>query len=138
MHIKYTYANLSTYVCFADGEDVPIAQMEPRRVVQSADNLERFITYWLDHLPDLSDMPIIGPSQLMFWKKRNKSDRKRAHPKLGGLAAKWFNIAIDYGCEHNKWPVIFTDDDGDKNDLVMEFIVVVWVRYVSQMVLTRP
>ena len=55
------------------------------------------------------------------------------HSILEGLAAKWFNVSLDYATEHNKWPVRFRDGDENKTDLVPEFVVVVWLRYVSQM-----
>ena len=53
---------------------------------------------------------------------------------MRGTCGKWLNIAYNFALEHGKVPVRFKDGDDVTNDLVPEFTVTVWVKYVSLMV----
>jgi len=115
--------------------------------------LKVFIKYWKDRLPDMTDVPKYNPDQLSFWIRHRKHVKKKAkkvkkpHRLLRGVCAKWFNLALDFAIEQNRWPVKIqlqnsSDDPSDgpmieEIDLTVSFILVVWVHYSSNMY-TRP
>ena len=50
-----------------------------------------------------------------------------------GLCAQYVNDAIDSAMALNFWPVMFTEPDGTKSELVTEFTIAVWAKYCSRM-----
>jgi len=54
-----------------------------------------------------------------------------------GLCAKWCNESVDFAISHNKWAVQFVQDDGAKVNLINEFAVTMWLRYITLM-RTKP
>ena len=120
-------------------EDVAVEEeynsdMQPRRICLENQLVDRHVDYWLNHLPDLSDLPVIQHTQLQFWLKQKKRDKTKAHRFLKGLKASWTNASVDFAISQNKWPVIFTDAEGDTVDLVDEFVLIFWVSYARHMV----
>ena len=111
-----------------------IQEMLPRQICLSRKLLDLHVEYWLNNMPDMSDLPTIKHSQLQFWMKQKKKDRTKAHRYLKGLKASWTNASVDFVVSQNKWPVIFEDQDGDVVDLVDEFVLIFWVSYVRHMV----
>ena len=95
------------------------------------------VNYWLNHLPDMTDLPVIRHTDLQFWMKQKKTDRTKAHRNLKGLKAAWVNASVDFVVSQNRWPVIFEDADGGVVDLVDEFALIFWVSYVRHMVCIR-
>ena len=58
----------------------------------------------------------------------------RVHRQFEGLCAQHFNEALDFAISHNLWPVTFTSPDNKKRELVTEFTVGTWSKYISRMV----
>jgi len=110
-------------------------------VVKHADAyLTKFLAYWENKLPDLTDLPQFAPDQLSFWvrhrkrvtKKNRRVKVKKPHRLLQGVCAKWLNMSLDWAIKHNKWPVrIYVDSE--MTDLTIPFILVVWVYYAANM-----
>ena len=115
-------------------ENGPIKLARASFIVASDKLLERHINYWLTRMPDITDKPDIPDSNMMFWTKQKRKSRLKGHSSLGGVCGCWLNTALDYAIEKNKWPVRFKDTRGVLNDLVPEFCLTVWVRYVALMV----
>jgi len=113
---------------------VPIENILPRRICQDPKLIDEHVAYWLNHMPDMTDLPTIDHKQLQFWMKQKKKDRTKAHRKLQGLKASWTNASIDFVISQNRWPVVFEDDEGRIVDLVEEFVLIFWVSYVRHMV----
>ena len=116
---------------------VPIQDTLPRRICLQPDLIDQHVNYWLNHMPDMTDLVVIRHSDLQFWMKQKKTDRTKAHTKLKGLKAAWVNASVDFVISQNRWPVIFEDDDGRIVDLVDEFVLLFWVSYVRHMVCMR-
>lgn len=90
--------------------------------------------YWLDGMPDMTDMPTISSEKLGLWNKIKKSDRGKPFGPAPGLKGAWMLQALDFAASHNCWAVVLVDDDGAiVRDLVPAFILTVWVKYVSLM-----
>ena len=96
--------------------------------------IDKHVEYWLDHMPDMSDLPVVRHGDLQFWTKQKRKDRTKAHRFLKGLKASWTNASVDFVISQNKWPVIFTNTDGKVVDLVDEVVLIFWVSYVRHMV----
>ena len=63
--------------------------MEPRLVVMDVKTTKKFVKYHLTlGLPDITDLPEVPHDSMLYWKKRNKKDRKQPHSILKGLCAK--------------------------------------------------
>jgi hypothetical protein len=88
----------------------------------------------LDHLPDISHFPEITTKQMQIWSKMRKKDRGKPFGPLPGVKGAWMNTAMDFAAKHAKWAVIAVERNGKKTDLTLGTIVVIWLRYVSQMV----
>ena len=56
---------------------------------------------------------------------------------MKGVCGAWMNAAYDYAISNNKWAVVFRDARGETLDLLTEFTVTVWIKYVSLMVCRR-
>ena len=95
---------------------------------------DQHVDYWLDNMPDLTDLTVLRHTDLKFWSKQRKKDKTKAHRFLKGLKASWTNSSVDFAIAQNKWPVLFEDSDGDTVDLVDEFVLIFWVAYVRHMV----
>ena len=96
--------------------------------------IDKHVEYWLDHMPDMSDLPVVRHGDLQFWTKQKRKDNTKAHRFLKGLKASWTNASVDFVISQNKWPVIFTNTDGKVVDLVDEVVLIFWVSYVRHMV----
>ena len=127
-----------THICrdevSAVDKDTPIRVVRPDLICSSDELLEKHIRYWVDRMPDISDKPQMPPSEMKFWKKQARKSRLKPHPSLPGVCAVWLNGAIDFAIKNNKWPVRFKDANGVSNDMVPDFTVTVWVKYVTKMV----
>ena len=120
--------------------------MDPRAVLNGGTLLhEKFVKYWVNNLPDVSDRPDIKPEKIRFWMMDDKTSSRRsrkgkkkrypaAHSRLSGMRGKPCNDAIDFGIESNKWCVIFKDADGVTVNLVDVCIAYCWLYYIAQMV----
>ena len=87
----------------------------------------------MSNLPDISDFPTIAPEDTHFWLKTKRQTRIRPHSNLKGMAAKWTNASVDYAMGMNKWCVKFVDAGGHKHNLIPEFIVTMWLKYLTLM-----
>ena len=110
-----------------------------------------FLALWKQHLPDLSDLPTFDPVEesLSFWlrylkkkdlarrkgKKRKKA--KKPHRILKGVCAQWLNQGVDFAISNNEWCVRVLSEDRELTDLTINFILLVWAYYASNMY-TRP
>ena len=112
----------------------PIEDMLPRHICDDPKLIDKHVTHWLNHLPDMTDLPVIQHAQLQFWMKQKKKDRTKAHRSLKGLKASWVNSSVDFVVSQNRWPVIFEDGEGRVVDLIDEFVLIFWVSYVRHMV----
>ena len=119
----------------------PSGSIRPSAAVRDPEVFETFVDYWLDHLPDLTDCPVIRAEDLCFWRKSvkgHRKDRRKAHCLLPGLNAQKMNESIDFAISKNIWPVEFyTDKDTSSetlHELVSKFAVAVWVFYCAKMV----
>ena len=113
---------------------VQIQDMLPRRICVDGKLLDEHIDYWLSHMPDLTDLPVIRHNQLQFWMKQKQKNNTKAHRSLKGLKASWTNASVDFAISQNKWPVMFENLVGEMVDLVDEFVLTFWVSYVRHMV----
>jgi hypothetical protein len=113
--------------------------MEPRSIVNDRVLQERVIDHYtkVKNIPDVSDKPTIPDENMGLWQKQKTKSRLKAHSLMRGVCGKWLNNSYDYAIANNKWPVRFKDRAGVTIDLVMEFTVTVWTKYVSQMVRIR-
>ena len=122
-----------------------ITLIEPRVVIRDLTLVRKFVSHFVDHLPDISHRPDIDPKSVQLWMKDdpNTITRRRKsvkHPKrryaathslLFGMCGKDTNKAIDFAIECNYWCVTFEDEDGDLIDLVDDCIVCVWLHYMA-------
>ena len=108
--------------------------MLPRRICADPKLIDQHVNHWLNHMPDMTDLPVIAHALLQFWTKQQKKDRTKAHRDLKGLKASWVNASTDFGISQNRWPVIFEDGEGLTVDLVDEYVLIFWVSYVRHMV----
>ena len=122
---------------FPTCSQVPIQDTLPRQICLKPELIDAHVNYWLNHMPDLTDLPCIRHTDLQFWMKQKKCDRTKAHRNLKGLKAAWVNASVDFVISQNRWPVIFEDGDGGMVDLVDEFALIFWVSYVRHMVSIR-
>ena len=116
-------------------DDIGIEDILPRHICRDGLLLSDHTDYWLENLPDMTDLAVIRHDQLQFWTKQKRKDKTKAHTSLKGLKASWTNASIDFCISQNKWPVIFEDENGQVVDLSDEFVLVFWVSYVRHMVL---
>ena len=117
-------------------EEIPVENKQPREICKDPSLISTHIDYWLNHMPDMSDAPVIRHADLKFWSRQQRSKKKdttKAHRFLKGLKASWVNASVDFVLSLNKWPVIFVDSDGDTVDLTVEVILVFWVSYLRYM-----
>ena len=112
---------------------VDVRTAPPRIIIRHKQLAEKFIKYWMLHLPDISEFPTIEPKATQFWLKTKRQTRIRPHRNLRGMAAKWTNEAVDYVMSFNKWCVQFQDASGRKHNLIPEFIVTMWLKYLTLM-----
>ena len=113
----------------------PVEDCMPRIIWAKREQLmDLHVAYWLQHYPDMTDMPVIAHDALRFWTKQKKVDRTKPHRFLKGTKASWTNGALDCAISCNKWPVVFLNRDDKEVDLVDDFILVFWPCYVKQMV----
>ena len=117
-----------------EADDTKIQDMLPRQICQSASLISHHIDYWLENLPDMSDMPTIRHTDLKFWSKQKSKDTTKGHRFLKGLKASWVNASVDFVLSMNMWPVIFEDRDGNTVDLTDEVVLTFWVSYLRHMV----
>ena len=96
----------------------------------------RHSDHWSEecNMPDVSDRPSIAHTDMQLWKKQRRKSRLKPHSTCPGSCGKWLNTSYDFALEYGKVPVRFKDKDDVLNDLMPEFVVTVWVRYVSLMV----
>ena len=112
---------------------VPVQARLPRQICENKELVNKHVDFWLTHMPDLTDLPVIKHTDLLFWAK-HKKDKTKPHRFLQGLKASWVNASIDFVISQNKWPVLFDDRHGHAVDLRNEFVLVFWVSYVRYMV----
>ena len=62
----------------------PATLTSARRVIKNKNYIAAFIKYWVSNQPDVTDMPDIKPSALLFWKKHNTKDHTKAHRLFPG------------------------------------------------------
>ena len=93
----------------------------------------QFVDWWIDNLPDISEMPDIRAENVQFWLKQKKKSRHKPHRQFPGLCAQWCNASVDKAISMNLWPVRFKDAKGRKNELVTEFSVGMWAQYCALM-----
>ena len=116
-------------------DDIKIQDRLPRQICQSASLVSLHIDYWLENLPDMSDMPTIRHGDLKFWSRQKSKDTKtKPHRYLKGLKASWVNASVDFVLSMNMWPVVFEDDEGNTVDLTDEVVLTFWVSYLRHMV----
>ena len=122
-----------------------ITLIEPRVIIRDLTLVRKFVSHFVDHLPDVSHRPDMDPKSVQLWMKDdpNAITRRRKsvkHPKrryaathslLFGMCGKDTNKAIDFAIECNYWCVTFEDEDGDLIDLVDDCIVCVWLHYMA-------
>ena len=118
-------------------DDIKIQDRLPRQICQSAVLVSRHVDYWLENLPDMSDMPTIRHTDLKFWSRQKSKDTTKGHRYLKGLKASWVNASVDFVLSMNMWPVVFEDQEGNTVDLTDEVVLTFWVSYLRHMVRAR-
>ena len=58
---------------------VPVGKATIQMVVQSKRMFRHFLGFWLGHLPDISEWPVIKPEMLQFWLRTKTKPRKKPH-----------------------------------------------------------
>ena len=73
----------------ATANPAKLLSMEPKLVVMDTKLTKTFVKYHLKvGLPDITDLPEVPHESMLYWKKRNRKDRKQPHSILEGLCAK--------------------------------------------------
>ena len=94
-----------------------------------------FVSFYLDHLPDISEVPEITDTNLRLWMRKQgkvkKKDRKKPHNVLGGLCGKWVNMAIDFAIEMNEWAVKYVDKAQIHLYTIIFRCLQIWLPYMS-------
>jgi len=74
---------------------VPFTQATVQMVVRSKRLFNKFVEFWSEHLPDITDYPSIEPQQLQFWMRNTKKkSRKKPHRQFPGLCAQFLNEVV--------------------------------------------
>ena len=90
----------------AEEANVDMHSLSPRMILTKLMYIIWFVSFHVNHLPDVSEFPTINDKDLHLWKKKSKKDkRNKEHSVLRALCAKWVNIAIDFAIKMNKWAV---------------------------------
>ena len=121
-----------------DYSSMDVRKTPPRIVIKNKELTKKFIDYWLNHLPDISDFPTVNPKSIQFWLKKDKTRRTapkrlRPHNMLKGMVGCYTNQSLDFAISMNKWCVQFVDTKGHKTNLIPEFIVTMWCKYLTTM-----
>ena len=131
----------SFYDLYVTAGATNIWDMEPRKIIRSTQRVREFIAYTRDHLPDVSERPMIPDKKVQFWMMSCGTDtthpnkkKKRypaTHSRLPGLMAKRLNKAIDDTMTLNMWCVEFRDEDDHLVSLVFDCIIAAWLYYIA-------
>ena len=123
--------------------DAPPQDLTFRQVMQYPKALrDKFVSYWLDHLPDTSEHEVIDIKKMQYWtrsekKPLSKEDKrlmaKMPHKLLAGLQGKLTNWAIDCCIGWNEWCVVFLDKHDRTVNMIKQFAVSFWTAYCSKM-----